>query len=205
MTLPTVSIVLPDGSNADLRPVEADDKSLLEAAFDRLSSQSRRMRFLSSVDRLSRAQLAYLTELDQLDHVAVGVLIGKEAVAVGRMVRLAGRPEAAEVAITVLDAYQRRGIGTRLLEALSLLANNLGIEQLQFEVLGENEPMLRLLRRVGAELILSDGLVKGLLAPGTVDLDYIPGPQLLDLLSDARRRRGEDQRGSSFKAAELMQ
>ncbi|MEX0698158.1 MAG: N-acetyltransferase, partial [Acidimicrobiia bacterium] len=71
-----------------LRPVEPDDKPLLEAGMARLSPTSRRLRFMAPVDTLTRAQLAYLTEIDHHNHVAWGVLVDDQPVAVARMVRL---------------------------------------------------------------------------------------------------------------------
>ena len=69
-------------------------------------------------------------------------------VAVANFVRLRD-PKAAEVAFAVADEYQRRGIGTRLLEQLAALAGGLGIERFVAEVLPDNRQMLGVFEAVG--------------------------------------------------------
>ena len=94
MTRPdsVVSAVLADGTEVDFRPIGPDDKPLLEQGMARLSPASRRLRFMSPVENLSRAQLAYLTEIDHNRHVAWGAMVAGAPVAVGRLVRLADSP-----------------------------------------------------------------------------------------------------------------
>jgi GNAT superfamily N-acetyltransferase len=94
---------------------------------------------------LSRGQLAYLSELDHRNHVALGLLDGENPAAVGRWVRFDDVPDAADVALTVIDDYQRRGIGRLLLKLLALAARHRGVRWLHFDVLAENRGMLRVL------------------------------------------------------------
>ncbi|HJU82459.1 MAG TPA: GNAT family N-acetyltransferase [Acidimicrobiia bacterium] len=136
---------LPDGTDISLRPVRPEDKPLLVEGMARLSDRSRRQRFLVPTDRLTRSQLAYLTEVDQRNHHAWGVLSGDEPIAVGRLIRL--NQEEAEVAITVVDAWQRRGIGEMLLRLLAEKARDAGIARLVFVSLPENVGIARLLDR----------------------------------------------------------
>lgn len=164
---------LADGTEVLLRPISPDDKPLLEEGMSRLSPDSRRLRFMAPVETLSRAQLTYLTEIDHRHHLAWGVLRGDEPVAVGRAVRLHDDPTAAEVAITVVDEYQRRGIGRLLIELLAEVSRRLGIERFTFEALPENDAMLSLLRSYGADYHLGEGVVAGQL-----DLRSIPAPAL---------------------------
>ena len=156
-----------------LRPIGPDDKPLLEEGMARLSPQSRRLRFMAPVDSLSRAQLAYLTEIDQRDHIAWGVLHDDQPVAVARIVRLNGDPDAAELAVTVVDHFQRRGIARLLITVMAELARHLGIERFVFEALPENDALLTLLRGFGARYEMTDGVIAG-----SVDLNEIPAPEL---------------------------
>lgn len=164
---------LRDGTLVSLRPIGPDDKPLLEQGMARLSPQSRRLRFMAPVDSLSRAQLAYLTEVDHRDHVAWGVLYDDQPVAVARIVRLKNEPDAAELAVTVVDEFQRRGVARFLITVMAELARHLGIERFVFEALPENEALLRLLLGFGARYEMTDGVIAG-----RVDLNEIPAPVL---------------------------
>ena len=152
-----------------------------------MSERARYLRFLAPAERLSAGQLAYLSEIDHHDHVAWGVLDGDTAAAVGRWVRLDGEPSAADVAVTVLDDYQRRGIGRMLLQVLAVTARARGVGAFHFDVLAENEAMLGLLRSLGAVRAGQNGVVHF-----TLDVSRVAPPDMVDgdllgLLERARR------------------
>ncbi|HEY3237953.1 MAG TPA: GNAT family N-acetyltransferase, partial [Acidimicrobiia bacterium] len=148
----TGPVRLPDWTELVLRPVVPDDKALFLAAFERLSPQSRYRRFFSPLPRLSTALLTYLTEVDHHHHSAWLAVVEEETgpavVGVSRAVRL-DDPSAAEVAVTVIDPYQRRGIGRLLLGTLVLEAVEQGVTRLVGLVLADNAPMQAVLRRAG--------------------------------------------------------
>ncbi|MDH3518005.1 MAG: GNAT family N-acetyltransferase [Acidimicrobiia bacterium] len=147
------------GHTYGVRPLLPSDEDLLVAGFESLSDEARRMRFFVPTPRLSKTQLHYLTDVDQENHVAIGVLDGAAPVAVGRLIRLDGDPGSADVAITVVDSHQRHGIGLYLVQALAVLARPRRVDELHFDVLAENEPMLRLLDRLGARRTEEGALV----------------------------------------------
>ena len=96
--------------------------------------------------------MAYLFEVDYLDHF-VWVLTdgaGGPVVADARFVRAEHDPTTAEVAFTVGDAYQGRGLGTFLLEALAVAAAYDGVQRFTARVLMDNLPMRAILDRYGA-------------------------------------------------------
>lgn len=173
---PTATVRTAKGALLRLRPVEPDDRVLLEEGFERLSEKSRYLRFMAPTDHLSRTQLRYLSEIDYRNHFAWGALApdGSPA-AVGRFVRLRESPDAADVALTVLDEYQGRGVGKVLIQALAVVARRRGIAVLHFDVLPENEPMLGLLRSLGASLNREQGVVHG-----TIHTADIGPPEVLD-------------------------
>lgn len=173
------------GERFQVRPVVPADEALLVAGFERLSEETRRMRFFVPTPRLSRSQLHYLTSVDQVNHIAVGVLDGDVPVAVGRCIRLEADPKSADIAITVSDSHHRRGIGLFLVRALAAAAVSRGIEMLHFDVLAENEAMLRLLERVGARRTEQGTLVHLVVEAGAVDPppDAVALVGLLDALA----------------------
>ena len=189
MTLPTgtVSAVLADGAEVEFRPVGPDDKPLLERGMANLSPASRRLRFMSSVDNLSRSQLAYLTEIDHRSHLAWGALAAGEPVAVARLIRRSDVSPSAEIAITVVDDWQGRGVGTLLVRLLAEIGRSLGIETFDFEALPENQGIVRLLGGFGAVHSLSEGVVSGALPIATIEPATFFGGDLLELADDARR------------------
>jgi len=148
-----IHIELRDATPVVLRPIRPEDKHRLSEGLERLSNRSRFRRFMAPVTTLSAEQLAYLTEIDYFDHFAwVATLEANPdfGIGVGRYVRLEDDPAIAEAAVTVLDEYQGRGLGTLMVGLLAVTARMAGIERFRAYVLEENEPMLGLLRVLGA-------------------------------------------------------
>ena len=102
-------------------------------------------------------------------------LPGEPAVGVARCIRLPVDPNMAEVAVTVLDAYQGCGLGTLLLGLLSQAAAATGIRRFRAYVQEDNEAMLRIFRDLGAQV--------GCLDSGVYQLD-IPVPKDPETLPD---------------------
>lgn len=117
----------------------------VDAVFAGLSDQSRYLRFHAPVPRLTRAFRDRLVDIDGIDHAAVVARIGDRPIGIARLVRT-GRGRA-ELAISVVDRWQRQGVGGCLLTALGELATRLGYTELHGDVLPENSAMLRLARR----------------------------------------------------------
>ena len=139
-------VTLSDGTKVTLRAVRPEDKPLFARGMSRLSPDSRRRRFMFSRGDLTDEELAYLTEVDGVDHVAIGALAGGEGVGIARFVRLAGEPDAAEPALAVVDDLQGRGLGKILLANLVAAARERGIKRFRAEVLRDNASMLALFR-----------------------------------------------------------
>jgi hypothetical protein len=80
---------LADGTELLVRQLRPSDKRLLAEGFERLSPESRYRRFFRPLDRLSKRDLAYLTEIDHCDHEALAAIDAEtgELVAVARYVR----------------------------------------------------------------------------------------------------------------------
>ena len=148
--------LLRDGGSIHIRAIRPDDKQRLLALFERLSSRSVYFRFFQTKQRLTDAELRYFTELDFVDNVALVATLreGDEEhiIGVGRYFRITadGQPSRrAEVAFTVADAHQGRGIGTLLLEHLATIARTHGIDTFEAYVLGENNRMLQVFAASG--------------------------------------------------------
>jgi GNAT superfamily N-acetyltransferase len=146
-------VVLRDGSEVLVRPVRAEDKPLFVAGWAELSDETVYRRFLQSRDPLSVSELALFTELDHVDHEAIGALADGRGVGVARYVRDAERPHAAEAAIVVVDAWQGRGLGGKLLRRLCARATANHIRVFTATLLASNEAMLSLLASLGEVVV----------------------------------------------------
>jgi RimJ/RimL family protein N-acetyltransferase len=149
------TVVLRDGSAVLIRQVHSADASLLADGFARLSARSRQMRFLTRKKGLSLAELRYFTDVDHHDHEALGALdqANGRGVGIARYVRDASDPQAAEIAVTIVDDWQGRGLGTELLSQLSDRARQEGIRRFTALVAAGNTAMAGLLRDISAEFV----------------------------------------------------
>jgi len=156
---PKHEMPLPDGSVVTLSPVLKSDREFFERGLEEMSLESRFSRFGQGVSSLSEHELDYLTDVDQRHHVAWGAAIDEEVAGVSRyIVEDDGR--CAEMAITVLDAMQRRGVGRALFTALAAVARADGIHELCFEALADNDAVMSLVREVEIAPLVSDGIIE---------------------------------------------
>jgi len=148
--------VLADGQELLVRPLVAGDRYELAAGFRELSMRSRQLRFFAPPDELDAEDLDYLTNLDYQHHFACAAFLlgGPTPVGVGvaRYFRDPDDPEVAEVAVTVLDAHQRRGIGTILTRELGAVAAARGIRRFVSFLRGDNDVAIDLLAQEGARI-----------------------------------------------------
>ena len=165
-------IALRDGSHVRIRQGHRADRDLLLRGFERLSPASRYRRFLVPVAELSEAAVRYLTEIDHHDHEAMIALDEQtgEGVGVARYVRDPDHPDVAEVAVTVIDDWQGRGLGTLLLEVISARARDEGITRFTALMLAANKEMMDLLKELDPLRIVDREL-------GTVEIE-VPIPSV---------------------------
>lgn len=146
---------LDDGLRVLVRPIRREDAPRLREGFRMLSQLARRRRFLDHVDDLTEDQLAAFTSTDDVNHVAWGALNLEKpqdpGIGIARYVRLADDPKAADVAIVIADEYQGRGTGFVLQACLHLTAHRAGIRTLFYDVLSDNERVIKHLKLMGAE------------------------------------------------------
>ena len=175
-------VQLRDGTPIEIRPISGSDKEALAAAFERLSPESRYRRFFRPLKRLTATDLRYLTEVDHRDHEAL-VAIGPDGdlIGVARYIRSEEDPASAEVAVTVADDWQSRGVATLLLERLVERARAEGIGHFLALVLGENRDAVELFRQ------LAGNDVRPRAADGTVEFN--PLRLLRRLIGDNRPPR----------------
>jgi RimJ/RimL family protein N-acetyltransferase len=182
------TVRLRSGDVVRLRQVRPDDAPALARAYANLGEQSRYRRFFTVMPELPEATLTAAAGVDHRDHEALVALplLSPEIVGECRFVRYADRPDTADLAVTVIDAWQGRGLGSVLLSRLCERALEVGIAYFTAEVLAENQTMLAILPSLGRVETESRGPVV------TARIEIGEPPQqsqqeLLDLLVAAAR------------------
>jgi GNAT superfamily N-acetyltransferase len=148
----SVDTTMLDGAAIRIRAIRPDDQARLHEHFRGLSGQSVYFRFMGFKRDLSPSDLKRLTELDFKRHVGLAATLTENGcerfIGVGRYIAGAD-PHRAEVAFAILDEFQGHGIGTLLLEHLSLIANANGVTEFEADVLADNRQMLEVFAHSG--------------------------------------------------------
>lgn len=160
---------LKDGTPVSVLELAPDDpngsrewlRRQIEEGYEKLSPESRRLRFVSPPYHLPPWQLDYLSDLDP-SHGAIWVASDErfaEPVGMGlaRCMRVEDDPSVAEVAFTVLDEYQNKGLGRMFMQVVIDHARSNGMRHLRGYVLAENGPMLHLFESFGATQPVEEG------------------------------------------------
>lgn len=147
-------IVLQDGTPVTIRPIRPDDAPKLQSAFKRLSTQSIYYRFLQIFSQLTDQQARDFANLDYYQRMAF-VAETREAgepslIGVARYARLPGdEPDLAESAVVVIDEYQKRGLGSLLLQRLVRYARSHDVQAFLATVHVSNAQIMRFIQRSG--------------------------------------------------------
>lgn len=157
----TQRVRLRDGALVVIRPLVGSDRLALAAAIMRLSPHSRYLRFASPMPVLRDAELDRLLDLDHVRREALVAFepAGGRGIGVARYATFASEPGVADVAVTVDDAWQRRGVGAVLLAAVLERARANGVRTLRASTLAENRAARALLRRAGFSVRGREGLL----------------------------------------------
>jgi GNAT superfamily N-acetyltransferase len=149
------TVELADGTEAFIRPIRPDDEPLMREMFYEFSEQTVYLRYHASVKAMPHNKLQVFCNVDYDTEMALIALVGtpghEEVVGVGRYMTDAAK-ENAEVAFTVSDRYQRKGLGTHLFERLIEVARAHGISHFHAYVLVENSGMLKIFHRSGLNI-----------------------------------------------------
>lgn len=138
-----------------IRMMEAEDVPMVEAMSAALSARSLAQRFFVGTPQIPRALLRQLRAVDHVKEEAVIALIGKRAVGLAQYVRQADT-DRADLAVLVVDAWQRHGIGRAMVTHLAELAAGRGITAFDADVLHDNEPARRAVGRLWPQARVAD-------------------------------------------------
>src|SRR6185503_20498427 len=147
-------VVLRDGSTVGIREMRPADEAGLCDLLSSLSEESRWLRFYCNQNRAALAAEAHReANLDQ----AFGLVAcsGKDERVVGHAFYVAVADQRAEVAFTIANDFQARGLGSILLGQLAQVASANGIRIFEAEVVAANHRMLRVFRASGFPIEVS--------------------------------------------------
>lgn len=147
-------VALQNDLQVTIRPIRPDDAVRLQEGFQRLSSQSRYLRFLETSNELSDKQARELSDLDYDTRMAMVAEIttdeGVILIGVARYATLAPEhPDWAECAIVVADEFQQQGLGSLLMNRLGHYAAMHGVKIFVGTIHLTNSAMLRFIKRAG--------------------------------------------------------
>ena len=146
------SLKLRDGFEVTIRPIRPEDAQIEQSFVRNLSNESRYYRFMDGLRELSPRMLSHFTEVDYDRHMALIAISGRDGaeiqIGVARYL-MDGDGRHAEFAIVIADDWQRKGLGTCLMQALIDAARSGGVRLLHGDVLASNHKMLALMSKLG--------------------------------------------------------
>ncbi|QXD14938.1 GNAT family N-acetyltransferase [Rhodocaloribacter litoris] len=148
---PVERFVLPGGEAVTIRPIRPEDAGIEQDFVRHLSPGARYFRFMQVLDELSPEMLDRFIHLDYDREYALIAVVEQDGreVEIGVARYAALDADRCEFAVVVADAWQRQGIGRRLMERLMEIARDHGFRQMIGLILAENQPMLGLAERLG--------------------------------------------------------
>ncbi len=185
----SLEVEVSDGTAVVIRLLLRGDRTELQQAYEHLSEASKQLRFFLPPKHLSKAHLAYLTDLDYDQRFALAAYERDDpshrGLGVARWVRDHDEPSRAEAAVVVIDEMQGRGIGTVLLRSLVREAVAHGITTFTADIRWDNRKLLEKLTGLGAAIRPAE--------PGVADVelrlpitdDELGGPALHHLFLTA--------------------
>ncbi|MDO8635460.1 MAG: GNAT family N-acetyltransferase, partial [Dehalococcoidia bacterium] len=145
-------VLLKDGSKIRLRPIRKDDAKRWLGFMSRLGASARYLRFRHIPEQVSLEDAVRFCTVDYTNSFAFVAEVLRDQrsdiVAVGRYYRLPGR-SSAEITMAIEDTFQRKGIGTQLVEWLANVARENDITTFEADILIENKQMMSLLMSYG--------------------------------------------------------
>jgi acetyl coenzyme A synthetase (ADP forming)-like protein len=177
------SAVLKDGSTVRVRPIAPGDAGGLQDLVRSMSTESSYFRFFRVKRELTAEELEEFTRLDYDSRMAFVAILDGRIVGVGRYNAVESDPSLAEVAFTVADGMQGRGVGTLLLFRLTAYARTRNIRGFRAFLLADNHAMMRVFRNSG--FTLSRDIDEGVY---TVSFPTLESDAVLEAEGEAERR-----------------
>lgn len=146
---------LRDGTEIFFRPVKPTDETALSEMLYSLSPSSVRRRYMAQTAAFPHKDVQRLTNIDYCQDISIVGTVpgisGEEIVAIAQYF-LDPKTQAAEVAFLVQDEWQKKGMGTFLLNYITQIAKQRGVKRFYAKVLPTNKSMLAIFHNSGYEV-----------------------------------------------------
>lgn len=140
-----------DGEIVILRPIKSEDEILFNRLFNSLSIETKKFRFFELIKELSHEKLARFCNLDNDREIAIIAELQKgerTIIGVGRLIIDLGGNDG-EFAVIVSDQRQGQGLGSKLMNSLIEIAQDMGVTKIYGYVIANNYKMLSICRKKG--------------------------------------------------------
>ena len=151
---------LNDGTSITIRPIRPEDEPLIVQFHQTLSEESVYLRYFSLMKLSRRIAHERLTRICFIDYDREMALVADykdpqtgehEILGVARLSKMHGINEG-EFAMLISDPYQRRGLGTELLQRIIQVGRQEKLTRITADILAENVPMQKVAEKVGFHL-----------------------------------------------------
>jgi acetyltransferase len=140
------------GDKIFFRVIRPEDESLWVDMMNSFSKETIRYRFFGPLGELNHNMVVRYCHMDYDREVALAALVeegtGYRMVGVGRLIIIADE-DTGEFAVAITDAWQGRGIGSKLVDILIGIARDFRLRTLNGDVLGDNSKMLEVVKKMG--------------------------------------------------------
>jgi len=145
-----------DNTYLCFKALEQGDRDKFLEGFKKLSKKSIYHRFFGFMKELTPAQVDDLLNTDEQNHVAWAAFdfVGEDSIGigVGRFRRSIITLNEAELALTVIDEYQQKGVGSVLLAIMYYLGGMLDIDVFTGLIMSDNSKLIRRFSELGAKM-----------------------------------------------------
>ena len=149
-----------DGEKVELRAIRPEDENMWREMIESLSDATTEYRFFGPVKEITKSMLVRYCHIDYDREIAIVAMGGKgrrrQMLGVARLTIETANAEEGEFAIVVRDSYQRRGLGSRLMNALIEAARDQYVREIYGHVLAANSGMVRFAESLGFDVRPSD-------------------------------------------------
>ena len=147
-----------DGEDVVIRAIKPEDEPLWSDMIESLSPATAEYRFFGPISEVTKSMLVRYCHIDYDREIALAAIRepkGKKKkmmLGVARLTIETANVEEGEFAIVVRDAYQRKGIGSKLMDALIQAARDRHVREIRGHVLAANPGMTRFAEDLGFDV-----------------------------------------------------
>ncbi|WXG39424.1 MAG: GNAT family N-acetyltransferase [Candidatus Freyarchaeum deiterrae] len=145
---------LRDGTEVFVRPLKIEDRDKLYQLYVSLSKQTNYERFFSRT-HITMEMVEKWSDVNYIDSMALIAIAnedGDEKIVADSRFYLDKNTGEAEGAIVILDTWQERGVGTKLIEYGLEVAKKMGVKKLRADIAPDNRRIIHVMKKLGFQV-----------------------------------------------------